>query len=246
MPRGLVPWLMTAAALAHCFMSPLAIAGHLLISPASAQPRPAEELVGVWLLACHAATVTKPEPCIMRHRDWVLQPGSGGLSAALEVQARDGALVPVVTLRGIPAQAALGTSLLMKPQVHFHYDAGPPIGMTCGLSGIIYACAPDAPLIAAAASGLRPARSITVRIELSIPGMFALPPQEQRLDLSGTSQALARLAATGGLVSDEALPAVPGLDLRGFLDRVLRGAGFENGIADLLPAILPLVGALKG
>jgi hypothetical protein len=74
--------------------------------------------------------------------------------------------------------------------------------------------------------------------------MIALPPQERTMELSGTEAALTRLRSVGAIA--EALPAVPGLDLQQFLDRVLRAAGFANGAGDVLPKLLPLLAGMKG
>ena len=214
----------------------------LLVWLAGTAPVLAEEDIGSWVLACPAPPPAGP--CTVRHKTWVLAPGNGGPTAALEVQMRGDALVPVVALRVIPMQAALSGSLVLKPSVGVRFDGGPRAEMNCGLSGASYACAPEAGAVAATAAALPKAHAVTVRIELTIPGMMALPPAERTMELSGTEQVLARLRA-GGAVT-EALPAVPGLDMQQFLDRILRAAGFQNGIGDVLPKVMPLVAGMKG
>ena len=219
--------------------------GLACLLPASPS-RAADEEIGSWVLACPPppAAGAKAEPCIMRHKSWVLAPGNGGPSAALEVQMRGDALVPVVALRGLPMQAALGGSMVLKPVVGVRFDNGPRSDMTCGLSGASYACAPEVAAIPATAAALPKAHTVTVKIELTIPGMMALPPAERTMDLAGTEAALVRLRAVGAIT--EALPAVPGLDWQGFLDHVLRAAGFQTGVGDVLPKVLPLVAGMKG
>jgi hypothetical protein len=223
-----------------------AVLGTLLALAASGQPKPTEETLGSWVLSCPPAPPpgVKAEPCIMRHKDWVLQPGSGGPSAALEIQARGSQFVPAVAVRGMPTQLALGGSLVVKPVVGFQYDNGKRLEMTCGLIGAAYACAPEASVVPVAAAGLGKARSITVLVAMSIPGMMDLPPQQRTLDLNGINLALSRLATVA--VTNEALPDVPGLDLQAFLDKVLRAAGFQNGVGDILQKVMPLVASLRG
>jgi hypothetical protein len=206
-------------------------------APAEAPARPATEDIGSWVLSCPAAV---QEPCLMRHRDWVVPPVGAGPTVALEVQARGDALVPVISLRGLPASAAVGGALLVKPTVSLAFDNGKRIDLTCGLGGASFACAPDAASVRAAADALPKARNVAVAVKLSVPGGLTLPPRDRSLDLAGTEAALTRLRALGA--TGEALPAYPGLDLQGFADRTLRDAGFPNGVAGALPAFLTRVG----
>jgi hypothetical protein len=210
----------------------LALALLLGAAPAGAQPRPAEAQIGSWELSCPSAA---DSPCLLRHRNWVLSPGGARPTAAVEVQRRGEALVPVVALRGLPMQAALGGVMAMQPAVGLRFDDGPRITLSCGLDDGAILCAPQGPAVGAAAAALPHARSVTVQMALTVPGMGALPEQDRVLDLAVTPQALARYRAAGA--SGEALPAEPGLDWQQFLDRVLKAAGFANGAADLLPAV---------
>ena len=200
---------------------------------AQAPARPTNEEIGSWVLSCPAAV---REPCLMRHRDWVVPPVGAGPTAALEVQARGDALVPVVSLRGLSVSAAL----LVKPTVSLAFDNGKRIDLTCGLRGASYACAPDAASVRAAADALPTARIVAVAVKLSVPGGLTLPPRDRSLDLAGTEAALTRLRALGA--TGEALPAYPGLDLQDFVDRTMRDAGFPNGVAGMLPAFISGVG----
>jgi len=208
----------------------LALALLLGVAPAVAETRPAEEQIGSWELSCPSAA---DSPCVLRHRNWVLPPGGTRPTAAVEVQRRGDALVPVVAVRGLPMQAALGGVMVMKPAVGLRFDTGPRIELSCGLDDGAILCAPQGAALGAAAAALPNARSVTVQIALTVTGMGALPEQDRVLDLAGTPQALARYRAMG--ISGEALPAEAGLDWQQFLDRVLKAAGFSNGAADLLP-----------
>ena len=215
-----------------------ALAPLLCAAPAWAQTpaRPAQEAVGSWVLACPPAS---EEPCVLRHRDWVLPPGNGGPSAALEIQARGEWLVPVVALRGLPTGAALGGSLVAKPTVSIGLDGGKRMELGCGVSGTSYVCAPGAEAVPGLAAALPKARVLSASIAVTVPGVIALPPREQALELAGTDAALVRLRAVG--VSGEALPAHTGLDMQGLLDRILRDLDFPNGAADVLPSLMPFV-----
>jgi len=188
------------------------------------------------VLTCPTAA---EEPCILRHRDWVLPPGNGGPSAALEVQGRGNWLVPVVTLRGLPTAAAVGGSLVAKPTVSLNLDGGKRVELGCGISGTYYACATAAEAVPGLAAALPKARQLSASIAVAIPGVIALPPQERSLDLTGTEPALVRLRAVGA--AGEALPAQQGLDFQGLLDRILRDLGFSNGAADVMPSLMPIV-----
>ena len=174
----------------------------------------------------------------MRHRDWVMAPANGTPSAALELQLRGDALVPVITVRGLPASAAVGGAFVVKPSVTLGLDGGKRTDLSCGVSGTYYACAPDASAVPAMATALPTAQVLSSSMTLTIPGMMiVLPPQERSLDLSGTEVAMSRLRAVGA--TGEALPAYPGLDMQGFLDRIMRDLGFPNGAADVVPKVLP-------
>ena len=58
-----------------------------------------------------------------------------------------------------------------------------------------------------------------------------------------TTAALARFRATSQVGGAE--PAIAGLDLRGFLDRLARDAGFHNGLADVLSSVAGWLGAKR-
>ncbi len=210
-----------------------------MVTPAPA--RPASETIGSWVLQCPA---DPSGPCTLRHRDPLLAPGNHGPTAALEVQRRGDALVPVITLRGLPPEAALGGSLVVRPLVSLRLDGGTPDALACGPDDGVFVCAPGAASVPGLAAALPTARSVSVAVTMTVPGSPRPPPQSLSLALTGTAQALARLRAVGA--AGEALPTYPGLDLQGFLDQVLRGLGYPNGLSDVLPSALPLLSALSG
>lgn len=214
---------MTAAVLAVLASLPLP----MLAAPAWAD-RPAELAIGTWVLACPST----PRPCVMRHRDWLLPPAGAAPSAALEIQGRNGTMVPVVTLRGLPAQAAIGGALVVRPAVTLKLDGGQPVPLACGLSNGTHVCAPAFAEVPILSSALPTAQSIETRVEVAVPGLAPIPPQNRTLELAATVQALAAARHYG--VENATLPAIPGLDLFGFIDRIARAAGFRNGMADAM------------
>jgi hypothetical protein len=181
--------------------------------------------IGFWRLACRV-----PGHCLLRYAPWILAPGGSRPGAALEVQRRGGWLVPVVTLQGASTQALVGGLLALHPRVRLRFTPGTSVGLSCGLDEAAVICAPVDP--AAAAAALPPATSVRVDLLLRLPDGAALPPQGATLALSGTQDALAKLRAAGA--AGEALPAEPGLDWIGFLDKLMRTAGFSNATAGLL------------
>ncbi len=198
--------------------------------------RPLREDIGAWILSC---PVQRSEPCLLRHREWMLPPDESGANVALEVQMRGDALVPVVTLRGLPTASNLGGSLVLDLVITLSFDGDKPLTLHCGSSGTYYACAPAPAALQATAAILPKARALLVDMSLTIPGFMALPRQRRSMDLSGTPRALGRLLAVGP--SGESLPAFDGLDLRGFLDQILRASGYDNGMVDVVPLLLSLV-----
>ncbi|MEJ0016880.1 MAG: hypothetical protein WDN25_09965 [Acetobacteraceae bacterium] len=196
---------------------------------AAAQDRPASEEIGSWILTCPADA--KADPCRLRHRTWVMPPGSGTPGAALEVVHRAGRFVPVVALRGLPTATALAGLLTLQPTAGLRFDAAPRTALDCTLDTGAVVCAPLDAASASAAGELTVSRSVLVQVRLTLPGT-PLPEQERSLELSRTADALARFRATAP--ESEAMPVVPGLDWRGFLDRLAHDAGWEHGLADLL------------
>lgn len=174
--------------------------------------------IGSWELTCPAAG-----GCTLRAREWVLPPGPGRPAAALEVQSRGQWLVPVVTLRGLTTQQALGGLLALQPRATLRFDSGPTAELPCELSGQAVVCAPQGDAVAATAAALPTAHSIAVGLQLGAPGMMQLPSQGRTLALQGTATALDQLRSAGAV--GEALPAEPGLDWIGFVDRIMQAIG---------------------
>src|SRR5579863_264621 len=166
----------------------LAAMALLIGGSAAAQTRPASEAIGSWVLSCPD---TKTAPCQLRHRASMMQPGgAGGPSASLEVVHRGDLFVPVVTLRGISMQAALGGVLAVQSDVALRLDDLAWTELGCGLDGGAVICAPAGDAANAAAAELNAAHSALVRVRISIPGVTALPEQSHSFDLQQTAEAL--------------------------------------------------------
>ena len=238
--RGVSPRLVVAAALLGAL-------------PGAAVPAEAPQQIGSWVVECPAPGGAGG--CMMRDRDWILAPTAGRPSVALEVQGRGGRLVPVVALRGLTAQAvptqavptqavtvqaAIGALLVLQPQVTLRFDAGPRAALACGLDGAAIVCAPEGAAIAATAAALPTARTVEIQVAVRASGTGGPAARAATLDLQGTREAMARFRAAGPI--GEALPAEPGLDWIGFVDRVAREAGLQNGIADLVPRLAGVAG----
>jgi hypothetical protein len=219
----------------------LAALALLLAGPVAAQQRPVAEEIGSWVVDCPAESPR--EPCRLRHRTLVMQPGAGGPAVALEVVYRGNRFIPVLALRGLATQAALGGVLALQATASLRFDGAPRIELACGLDGGAVICAPAVTAATDAANQLASARSVLVQVKLGLPGGMALPEESRPLDLTRTAEALARFRATAP--ASESVPVVAGLDWRGFLDRLARDAGFENGLTDLLSSAGGLIGGRR-
>jgi hypothetical protein len=195
-----------------------------LTGTAAAQPRPAALEIGSWVLSC--ARDNNADPCHLRHRTWILPPDIGGPTAALEVLHSGNELVPVIAVRGLSMQAALGTVLALQANVGLRFETASRIELSCGLDGSAIVCAPMREAAATAASQLVSAHSVLVQAQIRVPGVMSLPEQSRAFDLQHTQDALARLRAAAP--ASKIQPALPGLDWRGFLERLLRDAGLRD------------------
>lgn len=198
------------------------IAGAVLLPLLSAAaPSDAPQPIGSWLLQCPGSG-----GCILRDRDWILPPGGGRPAAALEVQRRGNMLVPVVTLRGLSGQQAVGGLLALQPHATLQFGAGARADLACDLDGDAVICAPQGDAVAATAAALPGARQVEVGVRLGVPGLMPLPSQGRSLALQDTQEALARLRSAGA--AGKSLPAEPGLDWIGFVHKVMTAAGISS------------------
>src|SRR5205085_12553184 len=104
------------------------------------------------------------------------------------------------------------------------------VDLPCAVGAAGFLCAPQDEAVPALAASFIPARSLTVRMSLSVAGSNKLTVKERSLALAGTPEALARLRAAGA-------PSTAPDGWLGLLDRGLKAMGYRNGMADL-PALL--------
>jgi hypothetical protein len=196
-----------------------------------------EEKIGSWVLSCPGAApggAPGDEQCLLRADKRFLD--KAGVTGDLEVLALGRSLVPVLTLRGLSTEILMTAALAGKTEASMQFEGGRRETLDCVTSNAAYICSPRDDAARELAAGLPAARSVTVRVSVVVAGMKPLQVQEKSLSLSGTGDALARLAVAGPTKVPGPLAALasrsPGA-LLGMADKALRGAGYPNGVADL-------------
>jgi hypothetical protein len=163
------------------------------------------EEIGTWRLSCAVDRMTDRADCMLRHRDPVERAQApGGSSLLLEVQNREGRMVPVVTARDLTLEAAGRGLLAVTGTVQLRFPPNPLFELPCGLEGRSLVCAPRGGDAARAAAELP-----------------AAPPVELRLE--GTPEALARFRTR--MPEGSAPPPAPGLTLQEIVVRLQRLLG---------------------
>jgi hypothetical protein len=192
-----------------------------------------QEQIGSWVLDCPG---NKPgaEPCIMRFNKRFLD--KGGITGDLEIQGQGKTLVPVIALRGLSPEMLMAASLAGKTEASVQFPGGPKEDLNCAASSSGYICSPKDDAGPKLSAALASARSVTVRIGVSMAGMSPLPPQEKALDLSGTAEALAKLRTAGpsqvpGPMTAMASQSPEGM--MGMADKMLKAAGYPNGVQQI-------------
>jgi hypothetical protein len=204
----------------------------LLVSIGTASAASPEH-IGSWVLSCPSQTPDS-EPCVLHLEKRFLD--KGGITGDLEVQALGKTLVPVIALRGLPGEILLAASLAGKTDASMQFGDGPKEALTCNPSSTAYICSPKDDAANNLAAALPAARSVTVRVSVTMSGLKPLPVEEKSLPLSGTNEALARLRIVGPpqvLGPTTALASQSPAALMGMADKALKAAGYPNGVADL-------------
>jgi hypothetical protein len=183
-----------------------------------------QEHIGSWVLSCPGDGPT----CLLRLDKRFLD--KAGVTGDLEIHARGKALVPVLALRGLPAEVLIAASMAGQTEASVQFLGGPRQDLVCAPSGGAYVCSPQDNAVATLAAGLPGARSVTVRVSVTVSGLKPLAVQEKSVELTGTGEALARLRAAGSLGAPA--PMASGR-LTTMADKVLKAAGYPNGVADL-------------
>jgi hypothetical protein len=190
-----------------------------------------QEHIGSWVLSCAGES----GPCLLRFDKRFVD--QGGITADLEIQALGKSLVPVLVLRGLPDELMMAASLAGSADASLQFGGGPREDLDCAPGDRAYICSPRDEAAAKLASGLPTARSVTVRVAVSVTGLKPLPLQEKSLNLTATSDALVRLRSVGPTqVPGRSLTALTGQSpaaLMGMADKALKAAGYPNGVADL-------------
>ena len=181
------------------------------------------EQIGSWVLSCPA-----DETCVLRLNNRFL---NAGVTADLEVQAQGGMLVPVIAVRGPSSEILAAAALAGNTTATLQFPGGPALELSCGASNTGYFCAPKDDAAQKLAAQLPRARSVTVRVSVAVNGL-PLRPQERSVDLSGTSEALAKLRKAGPAQVPSTSSQSP-MALTGMADKALKASGYPNGIADL-------------
>jgi hypothetical protein len=196
--------------------------------------------IGSWVLSCPSPTSrTDAEPCRLRLARRFLD--KAGVTGDLEVEEDGKALVPVLALRGLPTQLLMTAALAGKTEAWMQFDGGPRQALDCGPDTAAYICTPRDDAVRILAAELPAARTVTVRVTVTVAGMKPLPVQEKSLELTGTGEALARLRAAGpaqvpgpmASMAFRTLASQPPDRLMDMADKALRAAGYPNGVADL-------------
>jgi hypothetical protein len=207
----------------------IVLAGWLTVMAGAARAM-TQEQIGSWVLSCPGAG-----PCVLRVGKRFLD--TGGITANLEVLAAGQSLVPVVTLRGLPAEMLMAASLAGTTEASMQFGGGSRVALACGASGGAYICAPRDAAARVLSSGLPAARSVTVRVSVVVGGMKPFQIREKTLGLSGTNEALARLRTAGAKPVPGPMTALMSqspVDFMAMAERVLREAGYPNGVAGLV------------
>ena len=202
----------------------IVLAGWLTVISGAARAT-SQEQIGSWVLSCPSAG-----PCVLRVGKRFLD--TGGITGNLEVLAAGQSLVPVVTLRGLPAEMLMAASLAGTTNASMQFGSGTRVALACGPWGGAYICAPGEAAARILGSELPAARSVTVLVSVAVGGMKPLQIREKTLGLSGTDEALARLRAAGAMPVPGPMAATS--DFMAMADRVLREAGYPNGVAGLV------------
>jgi hypothetical protein len=182
------------------------------------------EEFGPWRLLCTTDPMTDATSCQLRHRTPVEQGSGANPSLVLEVEDRQGHLVPVVAARDLTLEAAGRGLLALTGTAQLRFPPNRMMELPCGIEGRSLVCAPrpeDAPR---AAEELANADRALVRMA-GLGGGAASGVEPVELRLERTRDALARLRARVPEGSGRAAAASPGLSLMDILDRLRRFFG---------------------
>ncbi|NKC32604.1 hypothetical protein [Falsiroseomonas selenitidurans] len=196
------------------------IALMLAASPALAQPATqiqgqVPEEIGSWRLSCLNDRMTDQAACLLRHAVPVEPAGGTGSSLLLEIQDRDGSLVPVVTARDLGLENARSGLLAVTGTAQLRFPPNRHFDLPCSLEGRSLVCAPRPEDTARASQELANAPTALVRMTGLGAGSNLAEPAE--LALSRTRDAMARYRSR---IPEGSTPPRPGLTLPDILGRL--------------------------
>ena len=191
-----------------------------------------EQQIGSWVVSCPDGS----RECQMRSGKRFLD--KAGITGDLEIESQGRSLVPVIALRGISSEILTAASLAGTTEASIQFPGGAWQALTCNTTKAGYICAPDEAAGRILSAGLATAKSVKVRVSVSVAGMAPLPAQEKTLDLSGTNEALARLRSVGPSPIPAALAtggagAQSPAGMMGMADKMMKAAGYPQGVSGL-------------
>lgn len=199
----------------------LALALTLPLAAALAQPVPQE--IGTWRLLCTQDRITDQATCQLRHREPVDRATSAGSSSLLlEVQEREGRLVPVVMARDLTLEGAGRGLLGLTGTAQLRFPPNRYFEMPCSIEGRSIVCAPASGDVSRAAEELPRADTVLVRMTGLGTGTSNEPVE---LRLERTAEALSRFRAQVPEGASAAVASDGGLTLPQILDRLRRFFG---------------------
>ena len=213
-------------------MRPYVLTIAMLGAMAAAARAAPEQQIGSWVVSCPDAS----RQCQMRFGKRFLD--KGGITGDLEIESQGRSLVPVIALRGISSEILTAASMAGTTEASIQFPGGAREALTCNTTAAGYICAPDEAAGHILSAGLPTAKSVKIRVSVSVAGMAPLPAQEKSLDLSGTSEALARLRSVGpspipgALATGRAGAQSPG-GLMSMADKMMKAAGYPQGVSGL-------------
>jgi invasion protein IalB len=220
----------------------------LAVGTAYAQtPSGKTEDIGSWVVACPADA--KSAPCRMRYQKWIVPPQNGRPSIALEVRNTGAQMVPQLAVRDLPAQLAMAAMMAATPTMELKFDGGQKLALSCGSDADTILCTPEPGAAAEAAAQLKTAKSVQVRVHVTLAGSDGpspIPDQTRSFDLSRTAAAIDRFRA----VAPEATPlptaSSQGNDMRAMADKMLKAMGYSGGVNDIMQKAMVWMHSMMG
>ena len=220
----------------------------LAVGTAYAQtPSGKTEEIGSWVVACPADA--KSAPCRMRYQKWIVPPQNGRPSVGLEVRNTGAQMVPQLAVRDLPAQLAMAAMMAATPTMELKFDGGQKLALSCSSNDDTILCAPEPGAAAEAAAQLKTAKSVQVRVHVTLAGSDGpspIPDQTRSFPLSGTAAAVDRFRATAPEATPLPTASSQGNDMRAMADKMLKAMGYSGGGSDIMQKAMDWVHSMMG